>query len=214
MWEAGGDEHPYVEIAGIKWATMNIGAESETDVGLYFQWGDTQGYTASQVGSGNYQKPFDSADYKFWNGTTPSSPFPTGFLKYNAIDNKTTLDLSDDAARLYWGEYWRMPTGAEFEALISATNASALYSGGNLVGIILTDKTDSSKELIFPVGGYAAGAVVGNTTQGFYHTSSLMGEHVSGCFIVYNDNGEAGAGTNGAPRVFGCNIRPVLDEPI
>ena len=29
--------HDYVEIGGIKWATMNIGATSVTDYGLYFQ---------------------------------------------------------------------------------------------------------------------------------------------------------------------------------
>ena len=28
--------HDYVEIGGIKWATMNIGANSVTDTGLYF----------------------------------------------------------------------------------------------------------------------------------------------------------------------------------
>jgi hypothetical protein len=33
--------HDYVEIGGIKWATMNVGATKVTDVGLYFQWGDT-----------------------------------------------------------------------------------------------------------------------------------------------------------------------------
>ncbi len=33
--------HDFVEIGGKKWATMNIGAESITDTGLYFQWGDT-----------------------------------------------------------------------------------------------------------------------------------------------------------------------------
>ena len=31
--------HDYVEINGLKWATMNIGASSVTDYGLYFQWG-------------------------------------------------------------------------------------------------------------------------------------------------------------------------------
>ena len=35
----------YVEIAGIKWAKMNVGAEKETDIGLYFQYGAEQGYT-------------------------------------------------------------------------------------------------------------------------------------------------------------------------
>lgn len=31
--------------SGLKWANMNIGAEKETDYGLYFQWGNTVGYT-------------------------------------------------------------------------------------------------------------------------------------------------------------------------
>jgi len=31
---------------------MNLGANSITDPGLYYQWGDTQGYTDSQIGSG------------------------------------------------------------------------------------------------------------------------------------------------------------------
>lgn len=48
--------HAYVDLdlpSGTLWATMNIGASSETDSGLYFQWGDTQGYNASQIGDGS-----------------------------------------------------------------------------------------------------------------------------------------------------------------
>jgi hypothetical protein len=71
--------HAYVEIGGLKWATMNVGANSITDYGLYFQWGDTQGYTASQVGSGEGQKAFTWADYKYGNGT--SDPGATGMTK-------------------------------------------------------------------------------------------------------------------------------------
>ena len=44
--------HAYVDLglpSGTKWAKMNVGASSETDAGLYFAWGETQGYTASQV---------------------------------------------------------------------------------------------------------------------------------------------------------------------
>ena len=40
----------YVDLglpSGTLWATMNVGASSETDYGLYFAWGETQGYTAS-----------------------------------------------------------------------------------------------------------------------------------------------------------------------
>ena len=31
--------------SGRLWADRNVGAESETDYGLYFQWGDVVGYT-------------------------------------------------------------------------------------------------------------------------------------------------------------------------
>ena len=114
--------HEYVEIGGLKWATMNIGANSITDTGLYFQWGDTQGYTAEQVGSGEGQKYFGWADYKYGNGT--SSPGATGMTKYNATDGKTVLEASDDAAVANWGGSWRMPTTAEFQALGAAVNTA------------------------------------------------------------------------------------------
>ena len=61
--------HQYVEIAGIKWATMNVGAKSITDYGLYFQWGDTQGYTADQVGTEKGKKKFDLEDYKWYDSS-------------------------------------------------------------------------------------------------------------------------------------------------
>ena len=80
------DGHDYVEIDGVKWATMNIGATGVTDYGLYFQWGDTQGYTASQVGT---VKIFNSANYKFSvNGSS------SNFSKYSYSDGLTTLETS------------------------------------------------------------------------------------------------------------------------
>ena len=62
--------HEYVEIGGLKWATMNIGASQPSDCGLYFAWGDTQGYTAEQVGYGEGQKLFIWENYKHGNGTS------------------------------------------------------------------------------------------------------------------------------------------------
>ena len=34
----------------VKWANKNVGASHPENAGLYFQWGDTVGYTARQVG--------------------------------------------------------------------------------------------------------------------------------------------------------------------
>lgn len=44
--------------SGLLWADRNIGASSPEDAGLYFQWGDTVGYTAEQVANG--EKAFSS----------------------------------------------------------------------------------------------------------------------------------------------------------
>lgn len=41
--------HDYVEIGGTKWAKVNIGATDVIEAGLYFQWGDTHGYTAEEI---------------------------------------------------------------------------------------------------------------------------------------------------------------------
>ena len=99
--------YEYVDLglpSGNLWAKCNIGADTEEDAGLYFQWGDTQGYTAEQVG---VDKQFGSnfSDYK-WYGDG-------GFTKYNTVDNKLTLDLEDDAAHVLMGGNWRMPTSDE-----------------------------------------------------------------------------------------------------
>ena len=42
----------YVDLglpSGKKWAKCNLGASSEEEYGLYFQWGDTVGYTKEQI---------------------------------------------------------------------------------------------------------------------------------------------------------------------
>ena len=178
--------HEYVEIGGLKWATMNIGATGITDTGLYFQWGDTQGYTASQVGSGEGKKYFSWADYKYGNGT--SSPGATSMTKYNDIDGKTVLDLEDDAARANWGGSWRMPTKAEFQALGNAVNTAwtADYQGSGVAGMICTDKTDSSKVLFFPACGRCINGSVDNVgSYGLYWSSSLDSSRVQNAYYLF-----------------------------
>ena len=98
--------HEYVEMGdGLKWATMNVGASTPEDCGDYFAWGETT----------------TKSDYE-WN-TYSDNPSGDGetFTKY-ATDKKTVLDLTDDAARQNWGSTWRMPTSAEWNALLNTDN--------------------------------------------------------------------------------------------
>ena len=199
--------HQYVEIGGLKWATMNIGASQPSDYGLYFAWGDTQGYTAEQVGSGEGKKYFDWADYKYGNGT--DSPDATGMAKYNETDVKTVLEAVDDAAVANWGGNWRMPTTDEFQALGAAVN-SAWTQVNDVYGILCTDKTDSSKTLFFPAVGYCYfGSVRGVGGSGKYWYSSIQNEYWNGaCNMGFNSS--SAYWDYGDFRCCGCAVRPVV----
>ena len=204
--------HEFVEIGGLKWATINIGANSITDTGLYFQWGDTQGYTASQVGSGSGQKYFGLADYKYGNGT--SSPGAAGITKYNSTDGKTVLEASDDAVTVAWGSQWRMPKTAEFQALGNAVNTSwtADYQGSGVAGLVCTDKTDSSKVLFFPACGYCANGKVGNVgSLGRCWSSSLDSSNVQRSYGLYFVSGSITWQSRNY-RNYGHPVRGVVNE--
>lgn len=54
-------DYDYVDLglpSGTLWATCNVGASKPSEYGLYFQWGDTKGYTKDQVGTGDGKKAF------------------------------------------------------------------------------------------------------------------------------------------------------------
>jgi len=200
--------HDYVEIGGLKWATMNIGANSITDTGLYFQWGDTQGYTAAQVGSGAGQKYFGWADYELGNGGSSASDM----TKYNSTDNKTVLEAVDDAATVNMGSGWRMPTEADFNALSAATTNVWVtdYQGSGVNGRLFTDKNDSSKVLFFPAAGRCSDGSVNDVgSSGRFWSRSLGAKRVvlgrsldfdSGYCAISNDN-----------RRNGYTVRGVID---
>lgn len=159
-------EHEYVEIGGIKWATMNIGATSTTDVGLYFQWGDVQGYRAEDMDNNNGKW----AGYKYCDGSD------SNMTKYNSTDGKTVLDASDDAARAIWKNKWRIPTSSEYTALGNATTRTWTndYQNSGISGWILTDNTDNTKVLFFPAGGTFYNGSIGNVNSiGRYWINTL-----------------------------------------
>ena len=111
--------------SSLLWADRNIGASTPEEPGLYFQWGDTQGYTAEQAGVGEGLKAFRWDDYKF---SIDGSSF--NFSKYNASDSKTVLDPEDDAAHVNMGGNWRMPTSEEYKELFLNTDVYLVPNDG------------------------------------------------------------------------------------
>ena len=130
--------HEYVDFglpSGTLWATMNVGANSPTDYGLYFAWGETQGYTASQVGT---DKNFSWSDYTLTedSGSTMS--------KYNASDNKTHLELTDDAAAAKMGGDWHMPNRAQCIELFKETKNGFVTNAGAFTQYAWSDRNGYS----------------------------------------------------------------------
>ena len=158
--------HEYVEIGGIKWATCNVGADKLTDSGLYFAWGETQGYTAEQVR--NYERWFNWDHYKY--GTYDR------LTKYNDSDSKTVLEPLDDAVTFNMGIGWRIPTRDELKVLIDSTTSKWVtdYQGSGVNGMLFTDKKNNTKVLFFPAAGSCFnGSVLNVGSYGDYWSSSL-----------------------------------------
>ena len=100
--------HEHVDLnlpSGLKWAAYNVGAIIPEDYGDYFAWGETL--------PKNY---YYWNTYKWCNGTqTTLSKYcsDASYGNHGFTDQKTVLDLADDAARANWGGKWRIPTDDE-----------------------------------------------------------------------------------------------------
>jgi uncharacterized protein (TIGR02145 family) len=204
------EQHEYVDLGlSVKWATCNIGASSPEETGLYFAWGETQGYTSGQVGTDKYFAwDGDNADYKY--GTYDDSDNQNwGMEKYNKNDGKTVLDTTDDAATANWGSGWRMPTKEEFEELTANTEYEWTeidgVQGGKFTSTV-SGYTD--KFLFFPaVGDSEDGEVYGVGDYGNYWSVSLNDKCVFSAWELDFEGGDCGV--NGDNRCYGYSVRPV-----
>ena len=197
----------YIEIGGIKWATKNLGASSIIDAGLYFQWGDVQGYTAAQAGT---DKTFDFSDYKYTedSGTT--------MTKYNSTDDKAVLDASDDAAVSINKGTWRMPTKEDFQALEAACTIAWTndYNSTGVAGLTFTDSSDNTKVLFLPAGGHGeTDSILETNTMGIYWTSTLYSYSDSNSSAyTYMFGSSIPYTLSNTFRGYGFTIRPILDD--
>ena len=166
--EINNNGYEYVDLvlpSGTLWATMNVGASKPSESGLYFQWGDTQGYTTDQVGTGDGKKKFalDWSDYK-WG-------VALNFTKYKAYG--ATLELEDDAACANMGGDWHMPSPTQIQELIDNTTSTWTTQDG-VNGRLFISKIDSSKSIFIPATGIAwEGSVNGSGDGGLIWSSTL-----------------------------------------
>ena len=186
--------------SGTKWAAQNVGARKPSEAGLYFQWGDTQGYTAEQIGIGEGKKKFasDGSDYK-WKTSE-------GFSKYTSEGE--TLELEDDAAQVNMGGSWHMPTPTQLQELLDNTT-SAWKTVDGVNGRLFTSKSDPSKSIFIPAAGSAWVGSVQDSGSDCGVWSSALNTH----FVSYGQYLNFGSGYVDLyyyVRYYGCSVRGVV----
>jgi hypothetical protein len=197
------EQHEYVDLglpSGTLWATCNIGADNPEDYGDYFAWGETA--TKSYYDWSTLKYCEDDTGDKFSKYNIQS--------KYGSVDNKTTLDRSDDAACQNWGSDWCMPTQAQFHELkYECTWTWTTKNGKNGYEV----KGENGNSIFLPAAGYRSGSSLNiEGYYGYYWSSSLSDYYSFSGHDLDFTPGYVGAymGMGSTDyRYYGCSVRPV-----
>ena len=170
--------HAYVDLglpSGTKWATMNVGATSETDYGNYYQYGK---------GAAQYAATSGDSDY---SGT------------------EDPLDSSVDTAVQVWGGSWHMPTSVQMQELTANTTYKFVtnYKGSGINGGTFT--ATNGAVLFLPAAGFWSNGnpkSVGNF-GGYWGSSPHGSSYAYGLYFydgskdVYEDPRKSGYSVRG-----------------
>ena len=196
-------DYSYVDLglpSGLKWATRNIGATSESDYGDFFMWGSTTPNTASQCNWSNAPFNNKASDYD-------STYFNS--VKGTVCPNDVLAKDYDTATQIMGGD-WRMPTKADFDELLSGTTNEWIedYNGTGVSGRKFISKTDTSKYIFIPAAGGCYNGSVNNVGDNSYVWSSSLGtSDPNGAWYLSFYSGNCGV--NSRYRCYGQSVRGV-----
>ena len=175
--------------SGRLWADRNVGAESETDYGLYFQWGDTVGYTDTSHSTwetcpGNDGKStYNKKSIKAWD--TENLHKVTGMKHSTKI-----LNPEVDAATVNMGDKWRTPTIEDCTELMTNTRYEYAVINGVKGGKFI-NKSDASKYIFLPFTGVAVEGYFEHQESGCYlwSCSVCSGSPAGACYMFAGEFG-------------------------
>ena len=192
--------------SGRLWADRNVGAEKETDYGLYFQWGDVVGYADAShstwetcPGNGG-NDIYNARSISAWDAENLKSGASMGYVT-------EILKPEADAATVNMGSKWRMPTHEDCRELLSNTNYEYAEINGVKGGKFI-NKNDSSKYIFLPFAGCAAeGSFEGQGIVGFVWSSSVNSGSPANAYYV--SAGESDYGVYTSRRFIALSVRGV-----
>ncbi len=181
--------------SGTLWADRNVGADAPEAYGDYFAWGETEP-----------KDYYDWSTYKWCNGSYDTQTKYCTLSSYGTVDNKTVLELEDDAAYVNMGSAWRMPTNEEQVELLDICTKTWTTQNG-VEGWEVTGPNGNS--IFLPAAGvrydsnlYYAGSC------GVYRSSSLYESNPDYAYGFYFDSGYYNWG--GYYRYWGLSVRAVV----
>ena len=213
------NDHEWVDLglpSGILWATCNVGASQPEEYGDYYAWGDTEpNYTSldPMTWKSGKEEGFTWTSYKFRISGDSSAATPVQLSKYNTsdtygqIDNLTSLELTDDAARANWGGSWRMPTIDEWAELMDNCTWTEVTHNG-VLGRLVTGSNANS--IFIPAAGGMGSAKFLSPGKSVYYWSSSLYTRIpyNAWYFTFS---EYGLHRGHQQRYYGFSVRPVSD---
>lgn len=210
----------YVDLGlSVLWADCNLGADSPTDYGSYYAWGETE------------PKDYFSWD-NFHNCEIPREEPDSDdedFLGRSRNNEPLRLPPANDAATVQLGTEWHMPTIQEYNELYANCDYDTVTVNG-VLGLRYTSRIAGyeDRSIFIPYGGHIEGADTIGVDLGFWVWTSESDHYwdadssatyvstsntVNPSFFYLDEELRVGIGTEpsegGNYRYKGLNIRPV-----
>ena len=183
--------------SGTLWADRNVGADSPDSYGDYFAWGETAPAPKST---------YNWSTYKWCRGSSDTMTKYCTNSSYGTVDNKTVLDLEDDAAYVKMGAEWSMPTYDEQKELCNNCTWTWTTQSGTK-GYRVTGPNGNS--IFLPAAGYRIDSSLNNAgAYGCYWSASLSesGPSYAWCLYFYSSRHY----TSNYYRRYGLTVRAVV----
>jgi hypothetical protein len=205
----GGTIADYVDLGimvggkKVLFATHNLGASNENEIGARIAWGELGSMEEGYLRGMKYKE--GEAHYGFDNLKYCEAG---RFSKYSDNENRT-LESCDDAATVNWGSEWRMPTKNEMLALLMSEDLDHEYTRN---GMIITSKVVGyqGNSIFLPyMEGATPGIYENNDGYAYYWTSEVGDSETSEAVVIENEGASWICGSHKDSKCLGNVIRPV-----
>ena len=173
----------------VKWAGCNVGANSSSDPGYYFAWGEIRP-----------KVEFTWDNYEFRQSND--------LWMYNGTDGITILRSEHDAVHYAYGGNWRMPTIEEWHELRNNCDWTDVFEGEELIGYRISSRSNSNY-IFLPLTGYMDGTERKDEKRARYWSGSRS-PHAEGARNLNENYGVYGY--LGNCRYYGMPVRAVYDD--